>query len=150
MKIKIAVPLDTDGRVYPLNPWTAPLFAIYLVQDREDKITFERLEEKENPWTKEEKNIICDPMMCGDGCSDIIRSDLNHLADHYIILEVLNGCSYLIAEMACSNVEKVLEHGGIEIYELPPIIKEPDLAIKRLLVNLEFTYKIQNIQKVVK
>lgn len=148
MKMKIAVPLDTDGQVYSMNPWTAPIFAIYSVQDREDMIIFERLEEKTNPWAQKDKGIVCDPMMCTDGCSDVIKADLNHLADHYIILEVLNGCSYLIAEIACSNLEKVLEHGGIGFYVLPPIIKKPDLAIKRLLVNLDYTDSIQKIRNI--
>lgn len=148
MKMKITVPLDTNHKVYPLNPWTAPLFAIYLIQDDDEgNITYECLEQKENPWIEDE-SIICDPMMCEGGCSDIIKADLNHLANHYIILEVVNGCTYLIAETACSNVEKVLEYGGIEVYTLPPIIKDPDLAIKRLLVNLEYTNDILKIHKV--
>lgn len=67
--------------------------------------------------------------------------------DHHIILEVLSGCSYLIAQRYCSNVEKAVTNGGIEIYNLPPIVKEPDLAVKSLLVNLNFTNNVQNIQK---
>ncbi|MDA3947100.1 MAG: hypothetical protein PF439_10535 [Helicobacteraceae bacterium] len=147
MKMTIAVPLDTDLNVYTLNPWTAPLFAIYLIEGNDDNVTYQCLEQKKNPWIEEEESILCDPMMCEDGCSDIVKADLNHPADHYIILEVVNGCTYLIAKTCCRNVEKVLENGGIEIYLLPPIIKDPDLAIKRLLVNLKFTNSILNIHK---
>lgn len=151
MQMKIAVPLDTDFKIYPLNPWTAPNFAVYLVQDdHKGNITYKCLQERENPWLEEDESIICDPMMCGDGCSDVIKADLYHLADHYIILEVVSGCTYLIAQTYCSNVDKVLENGGIEIFLLPPIIKEPELAIKRLLVNLEYTNDIQKIQKAAK
>lgn len=149
MNMKIAVPLDTDGKVYTKNPWTAPRFVIYSVRDSGDNIIYEAIEVKENPWRAKDKDLICDPIMCDGDCSDITQADVNHLADHYIILEVINGCSYLIVEMACSNVEKVLKHGGIELYVLPPIIKEPDLAIKRLLVNLKYTYNIQKIHKAV-
>lgn len=150
MHMKIAIPLDENHKVYPLNPWTAPIFAIYQVEEKDDKVTYECLEEKENPWIEKDESIICDPMMCTDGCSDLVKNDLNHLADHYIILEAISGCSYLIAETTCTNVEKVLDNGGIEIYRLPPIIREVDLAIKRLLVNLEFTNDILKIQKVSK
>lgn len=147
MKIKIAVPVDTKNRVYHSNPWTAPAFAIYLVKDEEEKIIFDCLEYKVNPWLEEDESLICDPMICRDGCSDVIKADLEHLADHRIILDAINGCTYLTAVTFCNDVEKVLENGGIEIYRLPPIVKEPDLAIKNLLVNLGFTTNVQKIKQ---
>ena len=125
MKMKIAVPLDADNKVYHANPWTAPAFAIYLVEDEEDTIIYDCLEHKENPWIEKDESIICDPTVCSD------------------------GCDYIIAGTCCSNVEKVLEKGGIEIYKLPPIVRDPDLAVKNLLVNLGFTTHAQKIKRAV-
>lgn len=149
MKMKIAVPLDTDNRVYHANPWTAPAFAIYLVEDEEDTIIYDCLEHKENPCIEKDESIICDSTVCSDGYSDMVKADLNHLSGHDIILEAVSGCSYMIAETYCSNVEKVLEKGGIEIYKLPPIVRDPDLAVKNLLVNLGFTTHAQKIKRAV-
>ncbi len=148
MKMKIAVPVDTNNKMYHSNPWTAPAFTIYLVKDEDNMIIFECIEHKNNPWLEVDENIVCDPVMCADGCSDDVEADPSHLAEHKIILESLKGCRYLIAETYCSNIEKVLKNEGIEIFRLPPIVKEPDLAIKNLLVNLNFTYLPQNIRRI--
>ncbi len=145
MKIKITVPLDADNSVYHSNPWAAPAFALYLVKDETEKIVYDCLEHKKNPWAEE--NSLFDPMTCSDRCSDIVKPDLNHPADHQIIFEAVNGCDYVIAGTCCSNVEKVLEKGGIKIYKLPPIVKDPDLAVKRLLINLGLTTHLYAIKK---
>lgn len=147
MKIKIAVPLDADNSVYHSNPWTAPAFALYLVRDEEEKIVYDYIEQKTNPCVEEDKNVVFDPMMRSDRCSDMRKNDLGHLSDHYIILEAVNGCDYIIAENCCRNVEKVLEKGGIKTYKLPPIIKDPDLAVKNLLVNLGLATHLHAIKK---
>jgi len=147
MKMKIAVPVDANNKMYQSNPWTAPAFAIYLITEEDGMIVFECTEHKKNPWLEVDENIVCAPLMCADGCSDAVKADLNHIAEHEIILEALKGCSYLIAETYCSNVKKVLENGGIEIFRLPPIVKKPDLAIKYLLVNLSYTLSLQNIRR---
>lgn len=147
MKIKIAVPLDADNSVYHSNPWTAPAFAVYLVKDEEEKIIYDCLEHKENPWAEENKNIICDPMIRSDGCSDMVKADLDHPADHQTIFEAINGCDYITAGTCCSNVEKVLGKGGTKIYKLPPIVKDPDLAVKSLLINLGFATHLHTIKK---
>ncbi|WP_345974496.1 hypothetical protein [Sulfurimonas sp. HSL3-7] len=145
--MKIAVPLNADNSVYHSNPWTAPAFAVYQVTDEKEKIIFDCVEHKKNPWAEEDESVVFDPMMRSDRCNDRVKNDLDHLADHYIILEAINGCDYIIAETCCSNVEKVLEKGGIKIYKLPPIIKDPDLAVKNLLVNLGFAIHLHTIKK---
>jgi predicted Fe-Mo cluster-binding NifX family protein len=147
MKMKIAVPLDNKKKVYHANPWTAPSFAIYTVTEEDENLIYDCIAEKENPWIEENASVICDTMTCADGCSDVVKADLSHLSDHYIILEAVHGCTYLVAETYCSNVEKVLENSGINIYRLPPIVKEPDLAIKNLLVNLKYTNSVQKVKK---
>jgi predicted Fe-Mo cluster-binding NifX family protein len=146
MKMKIAVPVDANNKMYHSNPWTAPAFAIYLITEDDGMIVFACIEHKKNPWLEVDEKVVCDPAMRTDGCSDAVKADLTHIAEHSIILEALNDCSYLIVEAYCSNVKKVLENGGIEIFRLPPIVKEPDLAIKNLLVNLDFA-ALQNIRK---
>ncbi|MBU1642875.1 hypothetical protein KKE54_05895 [bacterium] len=146
MKMKIAVPVDANNKMYHSNAWTAPAFAIYLITEKDEMIVFECIDHKKNPWLEIDERVVCDPAMHADGCSDAVKADPTHLAEHSIILKALNDCSYLIVETFCSNVKKVLENGGIEIFQLPPIVKEPDLAIKNLLVNLDFA-TLQNIRK---
>jgi len=141
MKMKIAVPLDREKKVYHDTPWTAPSFAIYTVTEEDEELIYNCVAEKENP------RIGYDPMTSADDCSDDVETDLGHISDHHAILEAVHGCRYLVAETYCSNVEKVLGDSGIELYRLPPIVKNPDLAVKNLLVNLKFT---DNVQKVIK
>ena len=133
--MKVAISLEKDGHIYTGNPWTAPNFVIYEITQYENLIEYKKLEEKENPWLEEDESLICDPMMCSDGCSDIIKADINHLADHYIILEIVNGCSYLLANTFCSNVEKVLRNGDIKIHQFPVFIKNPDMALNNFIVS---------------
>ena len=133
--MKVAISLKTDGSIYLGNPWTAPNFAVYEIIQKENTIKYTRIHEKENPWISQDESVICDPMMCNDGCSDIVKEDLNHLADHYIILEVIHGCVALLANTFCSNIEKVLKNGGIDIYPYPVFIKDPDIAINSFIVS---------------
>ena len=136
--MKIAISLSKDGSIYLGNPWTAPNFAVYEITQKENIIKYQRIYEKENPWIAEDESVICDPMMCSDGCSDMVKADLNHLADHYIILEAISGCTTLLANTFCSNVEKVLKNGGIDLHPYPVFIKDPDIAVNSFIVS-EFT-----------
>lgn len=145
MNLKIAIPLNNEKKIYHNNPWTAPTFAVYSVSSQEEFIKYKFGEFVENPWVKEDESVICDPMMCSDGCSDTVKADLNHLADHYIILEAIGGCDYIVAGTFCSNIAKVMEKGGIEIYPIAPFISEPDLAIKNLLIGLKFAKDMTKI-----
>jgi predicted Fe-Mo cluster-binding NifX family protein len=86
-------------------------------------------------------------MMCSDRNSDMVKADHDHPADHEIIFEAVNGCDYIITGSYCSNPKKVLEKGGTKIYKLPPIIKDPDLAVKNLLVNLGLATHLLSIKK---
>jgi len=145
MNLKIAIPLNKEQKIYHYNPWTAPNFAIYSVRTQEELLVYECSIVVENPWVEEDESMICDPMMCSDGCSDTVKADLNHLADHYIILEAIGGCNYIVAGTFCSNIEKVMAKGGIEIYPITPFITDPELAIKNLLIGLKFTKDMKKI-----
>lgn len=131
--MKVAVSINAEGKIYKGNPWTAPKFVIYEVIKETKLVTYQSVAEIENPWLEEDESVICDPMMCNDGCSDVVKADLNHLADHYIILEAIHGCNYLLANTFCSNVEKVLENGGIEIHQFPIFMKLPEQALKNFI-----------------
>jgi len=156
--MKVAIPLEKDGEIYNGNPWTAPNFVIYEITSKKEVIEYEKIEERSNPWLEKDESLICDPMMCSDGCSEIIKADLNHLADHYIILEVVNACSYLLANTFCSNVEKVLKNGGIEIYQFPVFIKNPEIALNNFIISVftpedssnKVNFKIKKIKKLEK
>jgi len=133
--MKVAICSNEDGNIYTGNPWTAPNFIIYEIKHEENIIEYRRVHEKENPWIAQDESVICDPMMCNDGCSDIVKEDLNHLADHYIILEAIHGCVALLANLFCSNVQKVLTNGGIDIHPFPVFIKDPDMAVNSFIIS---------------
>lgn len=50
MEVKIAVPLGAENKVFHDDPWSAPLFAIYSVTENDDKLIYNCIAQKENPW----------------------------------------------------------------------------------------------------
>lgn len=147
MLLRIAVPITDEFKIYHDNPWTAPQFMIYKVSGTPDALYYELEKVNPNPWIEEDESLICDPMKCSDGCSDIIKGDLNHLADHYIILEAIEGCQYLIADTYCTNIEQVVKKANIQIYEILTFVHKPELAIKNLLIANKITPRVENIHK---
>ncbi len=141
--MRIAIPIDEEDMVYKLNPWTAPYFDIYTIDGDGKKAQCHFIEKRTNPWLGEDESIICDPMACQDGCSDIVKADINHLADHYIILEVVNDCDYLIARTFCSNIERVMTNSGIKIFEINPFINNSKSAIHNLVLSQKIASNIE-------
>lgn len=148
--MKVALSIDNDGNLYKQNLWTAPKFVIFEVFPNENYVEYTKVEEKDNPWSQEDESVICDPMACEDGCSDQVKEDINHLSEHYIILEAIKGCEYFLSNFFCGNIQKVLENANIKICPYPLFIKKPEIALNNFLISCYTPKNSRNGIKIVK
>jgi predicted Fe-Mo cluster-binding NifX family protein len=73
------------------------------------------------------------------------KTDIQHICEHYALLETISSCTYLLADNYCKNTFSTLKKGGITVFRIPSIIKNVDQAIKNFLIGASFANKIQNI-----
>ena len=140
--MKIAVPINNLMSLYHLNPFTAPKFAIYSVVGDRSNITFGLKSVVDNPWVninqgefdKSQVTCSCDISKC---------TNMQHISEHYALLDVIGGCDYLLVDHHCDNISRTLKNGGIQIYKVPPIINKIDTAIKNFILgaSLASTFK---------
>lgn len=142
--MKIAIPLDKELLLYTDNPFTAPKFAIYLIDGNKSDISYSLLNTVDNPLYIDECDIAYDKQkLCA--CDDSCKNDIKHICEHYALLEVISSCSYLLADKYCKNTLNSLKNGGIKIFRIPSIIKRTDIAIKNFLIGAFLASNIQNI-----
>jgi predicted Fe-Mo cluster-binding NifX family protein len=142
--MKIAIPLDKDLMFYNDNPYTAPKFAIYFIEGNKTDISFKMLMILDNPRYMEVSDKVEEIQKKCD-CDKERQVDMQHICEHYSILETINSCSYLLAIKYCHNTYKTLQRGGIKIFKIPSIIKKTETAIKNFLVGASFANRIQSI-----
>lgn len=142
--MKIAIAMTSNNRVYHNNPCTAPKFAIYTIDKENMQVSFSLSAIFDNPvstknsqaFTDEEKN--CD-------CSIERQKDFSHACEHYALLDVIGGSTYLLADKYCQNTLKSLNNGGVSIYKIPTIIHDVDIAIKNFLIGANYANTFQHI-----
>lgn len=140
----IAIPLNNMQMFYQFNPHTAPKFAIYFIDGDKTNITFSLRTIVDNPWSNlrldsfEEEQIKC-------RCDIERRNSMRHKCDHYALLDLIGGCSYLLANQYCENTAKSMKNGGITIFKIPPIINKSEIAIKNFLIGESLANKVQYI-----
>ncbi len=142
--MEIAIPTDNQHAIYHNNPYTAPKFAIYSIILGEAIITFSLKSIVENPL----KRLKCDSfendqLTCS--CDEERANSLRHIYEHYALVDVISGCTYLLANNYCKNVARTMEKGGIIVYKIPPIIKKIDMAIKNFLIGASLANQVQQI-----
>lgn len=143
--MEIAIPTDDHDAIYLDNAYTAPKFAIYSIILRDKtNISFYLKSIVENPLSR----IKCegfenDQLACS--CELDRSNSQRHVYEHYALLDVISGCSYLLANSYCKNVIRTMENGGIIIYKIPPIIKKIDMAIKNFIIGASLANKVQHI-----
>lgn len=142
--MKIAIGISESKHVYHQNPCTAPSFAVYNIYKEDLDIFFSLDAIFDNPASKKsiypfsKEEIDCD-------CSEEKQKDFFHACEHYVLLDVLGGSSYLLADKYCPNTLQSLHNGGVTIYKIPAIIREVDNAIKNFLIGANFANTVQNI-----
>jgi predicted Fe-Mo cluster-binding NifX family protein len=140
----IAVPLDNELMLYHDNPFTAPKFAIYFINGDKTNVSFKRTKIVENPRCLFECNLFDDSQIKCD-CDVASKADIEHICEHYALLESIGSCSYLLADRYCENTSHTLKNGGISVFKIPTIINDIEMAIKNFLIGASYANKIQNI-----
>ena len=142
--MEIAIPTDDKHAIYHDNAYTAPKFAIYSIILGKTEISFSLKSIIENPLSRLKcEGFEDDQLACH--CDFERSQSQRHIYEHYALLDVIGGCSYLLANQYCKNVIRSMENGGITIYKIPPIIKKIDMAIKNFLIGASIANKVQNI-----
>jgi len=142
--MKVAVPLTKELMLYSDNPYTAAKFAIYLIVGDKTDVSYSLVEIVDNPRYIEVSDRV-EEIERECACDLERQNDIQHICEHYSILESIGSCSYLLAARYCKNTIKSLQNGGIKIFQIPTIIKKADIAIKNFLIGASFANKIQNI-----
>lgn len=142
--MKIAIPLDKNLMLYNDNPYTAPKFAVYFIEGNKTDISFKMLMILDNPRYMEVSDKVEELQKKCD-CDKERQVDMQHICEHYSILETISSCSYLLAAKYCNNTYKTLQTGGVKVFKIPSIIKKTEAAIKNFLIGASFANRIQSI-----
>jgi len=142
--MKIAVAMDLDHSFYHKNPSTAPSFAIYTIEGTKEEVLYTLSATLKNPWSAQEGNFF-KPEEIDSACSLERQANLDHSCSHYALLDILSGCSYLLADNYCTNTLKALNNGGVSVFKIPMIIHNIDTAIKNFLIGAQYANTIQHI-----
>lgn len=143
--MKVAVPLDTSLDIYRYNPCTAPHFGIYTIKREDKDVTFSLHKTVENPWVLSDGEMIHSDIMREGKCDVRQKNDPHHLCEHYLILEAIHGCCYLLAQTFCENTKQSMTHAGVKLFQVPPFIRYVDQAIKNFLIGAEIVYTVKHI-----
>ena len=142
--MKIAVAMTSNNHVYHSNPCTAPKFGIYTIKKEGSNVSFALSAIFENPiFAKNDHHFTDEEKNCN--CSIERQQDFNHACEHYALLDIIGGSSYLLADKFCKNTQRSLVNGGISIYKVPPIVREVNIAIKNFLLGANYAHTVQHI-----
>lgn len=142
--MKIAIPVDKDLMLYSENPYTAEKFAIYSIKGDANNISFDMVKIVDNPRSNQVSDGL-EEIQKKCACDKERQDDMQHICDHYSILETIKSCNYLLSAKYCKNTYKTLQNGGITVFKIPTIIKKTDSAIKNFLIGASIANRIQNI-----
>lgn len=142
--MKIALPVKDTLTIYKDNPYTAPKFAIYVIENLQNSIHFSLHSVVGNPLSVlKEQHFSEDEKKCS--CPTEQQVNLMHKCEHYSLLESISECSYLLASKYCRNTQDSMSKAGIKIFQIPPIISNIDIAIKNFIIGVSLASKIKNI-----
>lgn len=142
--MKIAVPFSQELELYRQNPSTAPKFGIYeIIQDKRE-VAISLLCIEKNPWCKGNcENFDSDSANCA--CDESRQKDIRHITEHYALVEILKGCSYLLADRFCENTKRALNNGGIRVFKYPSIIRTAENAIKNFIIGASLANTVEHV-----
>ena len=145
--MKIAVPVNDLLNVYKHNPHTAPKFVIYDLVKLENEVRFSLDSIVENTLSLHKNHLFRSEAITGD-CEKEEKENIVHKCEHYSLLEMIGGCSYLLANRCCENTKKSMKQSGIGVFKIPSIINKTDMAIQNFIIGEFIASKIQNIHNV--
>lgn len=142
--MKIAIAITSDNHVYHNNPCTAPKFAIYTINKDNVQVSYSLTAVFDNPSFTQNAQAFSDEEKSGT-CSIERQQDFSHACEHYAMLDVIGGSSYLLADKYCKNTLKSLNNGGASIYKIPTFIRDVHIAIKNFLIGANYANTFQHI-----
>jgi predicted Fe-Mo cluster-binding NifX family protein len=142
--MKIAVPFSRKLELYRHNPSTAPKFGIYEIKRNDENIAVRLLTVKDNPWCEHNCDTFdSDASRCA--CDEKRQKDIRHITEHYALLEVLVGCSYVLADHFCKNTKRALDNGGIKVFKYPSVIRTAENAIKNFIIGASLANTVEHV-----
>jgi predicted Fe-Mo cluster-binding NifX family protein len=142
--MKIAVPVNDLLNVYKHNPHTAPKFLIYEIVKLHNEVHFSLDSVVENSLWVYKNHLFHSSEVMGE-CDDAKKENMAHKCEHYSLLEMISGCSYLLAARFCESSKKSMQQSGIKIFKIPSIINKTDIAIQNFIIGESIASKIQQI-----
>lgn len=142
--MKIALPINDTLTIYKNNPHTAPRFAIYIIEHKANGVYFSLSSIVENPLSKY-KSQMFDQEQKSCECSAEREKNIEHICEHYSLLETLSDCSYLLANKYCKNTKSSMMKAGVVLFKIPPIINQIDIAIKNFILGVPLANNIRYI-----
>lgn len=141
---KIAIPLNSTMGFYHSNPVTAPKFAIYTINMKTKNTTFSLLHVIDNPLDRaNDGKYASTQILCN--CDKDTCSDIYHRAEHFILLDAIHDCKYLLANNYCKNTVHALKIANIQTYKISPFIKQVDMAINNFILGVSLASKVNYI-----
>jgi len=142
--MKIAIAMTSDNHVYHSNPCTAPKFSVYTVKKENAQVSFSLSAIFDNPASVNDAQHFKDEEI-NCNCSIERQNDFTHACEHYALLNIIGGSSYLLADKYCKNTQLSLHNGGVAIYKIPPMIRDVNTAIKNFLLGANYARTVQHI-----
>ena len=142
--MKFALPINKDGLFYRFNPCGAERFLIYTVHKEKEALTYALLNSVVNPW-HEIEGAVCASLVENGGCDAELKNSIEHILDHYAMLEVLARCDYLLGDNFCDNTRKALRNAGIKAYNVPPFLSKLEQIITHFLIGVNVANSSENI-----
>ncbi|MEJ2467868.1 MAG: hypothetical protein P8Y65_05790 [Campylobacterales bacterium] len=142
--MKIAVPFSQELELYRRNPSTAPKFGIYEIVTEKRRIAISLLVIERNPWCSGSCDVF-DAESANCACDEARQKDIRHITEHYALVEVLKGCSYLLADHFCENTRRALNNGGIRVFKYPSVIRTAENAIKNFIIGASLANTVEYV-----
>lgn len=142
--MKIAVPFSRDLELYRKNPSTAPKFGIYEICLEKSSVDIHLLRVEMNPWCQQSCELF-DEDAANCACDETRKKDIRHITEHYALLELLSGCSYVLADHYCDNTKRALNNGGIHVFKYPTVIRTAENAIKNFIIGASLANTVEHI-----
>lgn len=141
----VAVPLDTQERVYHYNPCSCAMFSLYEVIGNRKDIRYRWIGTKLNPWEKHSGDMVNNPTMRACECESSLAKNPYHISEHYALLEAVGKCDTLIVDQYCLNTLFAMKNVGIKLHKIPPFVKTAVHAIEHFIIGANLADHLQHI-----
>lgn len=117
--MRVAVPVWDESLKIFKNAGHTPFFAVFDVSGGMFK-SCNFVEIRQNPRVKEDHEHECESQLTGK-CSHEGQSEeerLEHKEGHRIMAQIINDCSFLIADKCCKNTKLTMNDAGINVVSI--------------------------------